>query len=125
MGAPQRQSAEFYVHGEGTETLWDGGERYYVIRNGEMRIHFGEDILRYTEDLLKAGVCSDRVLSALNISSALAETHDLFQIIDSPWFEVVDSSDPTDMGEVYHYLDEAVERAQALDLRMSETTGIL
>ena len=118
MGAPQRQSAEFYVHGEGTETLWDGGERYYVIRNGEMRIHFGDDIIRYTDDLLNAGIGSDRVLSALNISSALAETHDLFLIVDSPWFEVVDSSDPTDMGEVYHDLDEAVERAQVLEARL-------
>jgi len=120
MGTPQRQSAEFYVHGVGTESLWEG-ERYYVIRNGEMRIHFGDEVIRYTDDLLNAGVCSDRVLSALNISSALAETHDLFQIIDSPWYEVVDSSDPTDMGEVYHILDEAVERAQVLEARHSGT----
>lgn len=111
-----RQEAEFYVDCEGTQSLWEG-ERYYVIRNGEMRIHFGDEVIRYTDQLVAAGVGSDKVLSVLNIASGLAETFDLFQIIDSPWFEVVDSTDPTDMGEVYHSLDEAVERGQYLDAR--------
>lgn len=111
-----KQEAEFYVDCEGTQSLWEG-ERYYVIRNGEMRIHMGDEVIRYTDQLISAGIGSDKVLSALNISSGLAETHDLFQVIDSPWFEVVDSSDPTDMGEVYHALDEAVERAQYLEAR--------
>jgi hypothetical protein len=111
-----KQEAEFYVDNEGTQSLWEG-ERYYVIRNGEMRIHLGDEVIRYTDQLVNAGIGSDKVLSALNISSALAETHDLFQIIESPWFEVVDSTDPTDEGEVYHVLDEAVERAQVLEAR--------
>lgn len=119
MNENKRQSAEFWVDSEGTQSLWKG-ERYYVIRNGEMRIHMGDEVIRYTDDLLAAGIGSDKVLSALNISCALAETLDLFQIIDSPWFEVVDSSDPTDMGEVYHELDEAVERAQYLEARHAE-----
>lgn len=109
-----KQEAEFYVDNEGTQTLWEGA-RYYVIRNGEMRIHMGDEVIRYTDQLIAAGIGSDKVLSALNISSGLAETADLFQIIDSPWFEVVDSTDPTDMGEVYHSLDEAVQRAQNLE----------
>lgn len=118
-----RQEAEFYVSGEGTESLWEG-ERYYVIRNGEMRIHMGDEVIRYTDQLLAAGIGSDKVLSALNIASGLAETRDLFEIIHSPWFEVVDSSDPTDEGEVYHSLDEAVERAQVLEARHAGTMSI-
>lgn len=118
-----KQEAEFYVNCEGTESLWEG-ERYYVIRNGEMRIHMGDEVIRYTDQLIAAGIGSDKVLSALNIASGLAETFDLFQVIDSPWFEVVDSSDPTDMGEVYHSLDEAVERAQVLEARHAGTLSI-
>lgn len=109
-----KQSAEFYVNEAGTESLWEG-KRYYVIRNGDMRIHMGEEVIRYTDQLISAGIGSDKVLSALNISSGLAETSHLFEVINSPWFEVVDSSDPTDMGEVYDYLDDAVERAQLLE----------
>ena len=118
-----RQEAEFYVNGEGTESLWEG-ERYYVIRNGEMRIHMGDEVIRYTDQLISAGIGSDKVLSALNISCALAETHELFEIIHSPWFEVVDSSDPCDEGEVYHALDEAVERAQVLEARHAGTMSV-
>ena len=118
-----KQEAEFYVNGEGTESLWEG-ERYYVIRNGEMRIHFGDEVIRYTDQLIAAGIGSDKVLSALNIASGLAETRDLFEVIHSPWFEVVDSEDPTDMGEVYHGLDEAVERAQVLEARHAGTMSI-
>lgn len=112
-----QQDAEFFVTQPGWESVWEG-DVFSVIRNGEMRIHFGDDVIRYTDQLIAAGIGSDRVLSALNISSALAETHDLFQIIDSPWFEVVRNDDPSDMGEVFHTLDEAVERAQNLNLRI-------
>lgn len=114
-----KQSAEFYVNSEGIESLWEG-KRYYVVRNGEMRILMGEDVIRYTDQLERAGVGSDKVLSTLNIACGLAETHDLFQIIDSPWFEVVDSTDPTDEGEVYHSLRDAVERAQILEAQYLE-----
>lgn len=112
-----KQEAEFYVNSADTESLWEG-ERYYVIRNGEMRIHFGDEVIRYTDQLVNAGIGSDKVLSALNIASGLAETLDLFQVIDSPWFEVVDSEDPTDQGEIFHALDDAVERAQVLEARV-------
>lgn len=118
-----KQEAEFYVNSADTESLWEG-ERYYVIRNGEMRIHFGDEVIRYTDQLERAGIGSDRVLSALNIASGLAETTDLFQIIDSPWFEVVDSEDPTDQGEIFHALDDAVERAQILEARVRGEIGI-
>jgi hypothetical protein len=118
-----RQEAEFYVNSGDTESLWEG-ERYYVIRNGEMRIHMGDEIIRYTDQLIAAGIGSDKVLSALNIASGLAETHDLFRVVDSPWFEVVDSEDPTDQGEVFHALDEAVERAQVLEARHAGTLSI-
>lgn len=113
-----QQDAEFFVTQPGWESVWEG-DVFSVIRNGEMRIHFGDDVIRYTDQLIAAGIGSGRVLSALNICSGLAETHDLFQIIDSPWFEVVRNDDfPFDMGEVFHTLDEAVEHAQHLNLRI-------
>lgn len=118
MGAPQL-SPEFHVHGNGVETLWDGGERYYVIRNGEMRILFRDGVIRYTDDLLRAGITND-----VSLEKVINDPEVEFVVVDSPWYEVVDSSDPTDEGEVYFDLDEAVERAQALEARLRGELGV-
>lgn len=102
-----RQDASFYVHGQATESLWEG-DRYAVIRNGELRLVIGDDVCRYTQDLERHGITSDRALENL-----LEGT----EFLENPWFEVVDTDDPTDEGEVYDYLDDAVERAQTLEAR--------
>lgn len=111
-----KQSAEFYVDSADTQSLWEG-ERYYVIRNGEMRIIYNDEIIRYTDQLIAAGITNDETLEKLFSSDELS-------LVDNPWFEVVDSSDPTDDGEVYDTLDDAVERAQHLEARHAGTESI-
>jgi hypothetical protein len=102
-----RQDACFYVNGQATESLWEG-ERYAVIRNGDLRLVLGDDVCRYTQDLERHGIDTD---------SALENLLEGTEFLENPWFEVVDTSDPTDEGEVYDYLDDAVERAQTLEAR--------
>ncbi len=102
-----KQSAEFYVDSADTQSLWEG-ERYYVIRNGEMRIIYNDEIIRYTDQLIAAGITNDETLEKLFSSDELS-------LVDNPWFEVVDSSDPTDDGEVYDTLSDAIERAKELE----------
>ena len=104
-----KQSAEFYVHTADSQSLWEG-DRYYVIRNGEMRICYNDAVIRYTDQLESAGITDDDTLEKLMDSEE-------FDVIDNPWFEVVDGQDPYDDGEVYYTLDEAVERAQHLEAR--------
>lgn len=102
-----KQDASFYVNGQATESLWEG-DRYAVIRNGELRVVIGDDVCRYTQDLQRHGIDTDSALETL-----LEGT----EFIDTPWFEVVDTSDQTDEGEVWDTLDGAVERAQTLEAR--------
>lgn len=114
----KNQSPEFYVNSGDTESLWEG-ERYYVIRNGEMRIHYADSVIRYTDQLQAVGIKTDYALEVVMDTPA-----EEFDVIDNPWFEVVDSADPTDDGEVYYRLDDAVERAQVLEARHAGTLSI-
>jgi ribosomal 30S subunit maturation factor RimM len=119
-----QQDAAFYTMNQGSEVVWDGDEngRWYVLRNGEMRIHYTPDltdtdnvvIVRYTDQLEKIGVLTDADLERF---TDLGEEQFLW--VDNPWFEVVDDKNP-EYGEVYHLLDEAVERAIHLSQRNGE-----
>lgn len=101
-----KQNAEFHVT-DSTDDIWSG-DYYYVIRNGEMRLHYGENVIRYTDQLISAGIIDDDTLDSLIGVGAV-------EMIDNPWFEVVSHKFPDDDGEVFHTLDDAVERAQYLD----------
>lgn len=108
-----RQDPAFYVDGPGQTVVWDGDEsgRFYVARCGEMRILYSpnldsQEVIRYTDDLEAIGVTNDALLEKF---TELGE--EMFCWIHNAWFEVIDSSDEQDLGEVYHALDEAVERA--------------
>lgn len=106
------QSAEFYVYAPGYEMVWADAPRYQVCRNGEMRIidNVREAVYRYTSDLLEAGITTDS-----NIQEVY-ESGD-YEVIDNPWFEVIDIEDSSDEGEVFHNLSEAIERAKELQKR--------
>lgn len=108
-----KQSAEFYTTQPGEESLWKGS-RAYVVRNGEMRINYKGETIRYSDDLERAGIVDDELLSMMNVLYGTAERPDIFEVIDSPWFEVV--SDDDQDGVVFHDLAEAVEYAKQLDL---------
>lgn len=116
-----RQDSAFYTNTAGMEIVWDGDEngRFYVVRNGEMRIHYThedghEDVIRYTDQLERLGVLTDEDLQRF---SDLGEER--FTWVSNSWFELVDNDDPDD-GVVYHELDEAVERAIHLAQRQAD-----
>lgn len=107
-----RQDSAFHTNEVGSEVVWDGDEagRYYVYRVGEMRIHYTDSTgytatLRYTSDLDELGIDTDSKLVEM---SELGEEN--WNWIHNSWFEIVDDQEP-DYGEIYHELDEAVERA--------------
>lgn len=75
-----------------------------------MRIHYTDStgdtrILRYTSDLDEIGIDSDSKLAEM---SELGEEN--WAWVHNSWFEIIDDQEP-DYGEIYHGLDEAVERA--------------
>ena len=104
------QSAEFYTYTPGYEMVWTDSSRYQVCRNGEMRIidNVREAVYCYTTDLLEAGITTDSNLQELYESSD-------YEVIDNPWFELIDIQDPSDEGEVFHNLNEAIDRAKELE----------
>lgn len=116
-----RQDSAFYTNTAGMEIVWDGGKngRFYVVRNGEMRINAITDagvgcIIRYTDQLEAFGITTDEELQAWTDRG-----EPMFTWLNNSWFEVVDNDDPDD-GEVYHELDEAVRRAVDLTQRQAE-----
>lgn len=102
------QSAELWVHEPGYQTVHATNPRFHVIRNGDMRVIRKSDgaILRYTQDLAEAGIDNDEGVDTLYSSVE-------YQVVDNPWFEVIDITDPDD-GEVWDTLDEAIDRANTL-----------
>jgi len=102
-------SAEFYVNAPGYEVVWAEGSRFRVCRNGEMRIrdNVREAVYRYTSDLVEAGITTEDNLQAVYESAD-------YLVVDNPWFEVFDTEDSGDEGEVFHNLFEAIARAKEL-----------
>lgn len=103
------QSAELWVHEPGYQTIHATNPRFHVIRNGDMRVIRKSDgaILRYTQDLVEAGIRDDEGVDTLYSSPN-------YQVVENPWFEVIDTTNPSDEGEVWDTLDEAIARADHL-----------
>ena len=111
-----RQDSSFYTNEAGHELVWQDSEqpRFYVIRNGEMRIHYSPDlesqiVIRYTDQLEGIGVKTDEDLEKFH---ALGE--EMFTWVNNSWFEVMDSKDSEYYSEPYHSLDDAIGQAQVL-----------
>jgi hypothetical protein len=105
----KNHSAEFQVNTPGYEVVWISGSRFQVCRNGDMviRDNVREDVYRYTSDLLEAGITTDADIQEVYES-------DDYLVVANPWFEVFDSEDSGDEGEVFHNLFEAIARAEEL-----------
>jgi hypothetical protein len=109
----ERQESAFYHTADlGPETVWDGNERFYVERCGEMLIVYTDDegeqhILRNTRDLEELGIYTDEALAGYT-----EKGEDKFTWKFNSWFEIWDDNEQIYLeGEVWHELDEAVERA--------------
>jgi hypothetical protein len=109
------QDAAFYVNGAGHEVVWQkNGNRFFVVRNGEMRIHYSPDsenqqVIRYTDQLEAIGVKNDADLEKF---TALGD--EMFYWANNSWFEVWDSEDPDYYSEPYHEFTDAVGQAEVL-----------
>lgn len=103
----ERQSAEFYITCDGPEYVWHG-EKYSVIRNGEMRVEYKGEIIRYTDDLIRAGITTDGELEVLYNMDAIG---------NNPWFEIVESEGEWIWGpeNVHDTLNGAIEMAKAME----------
>ena len=111
-----RQDSAFYTNEAGHEVVWQDAEkpRFYVIRNGEMRIHYSPDlenqiVIRYTDQLEGIGVKTDADLEKFN---ELGD--EMFTWVNNSWFEILDSNDPDYYSEPYHSLDDAIGQAEVL-----------
>jgi hypothetical protein len=109
-----RQDSAFYTNQAGVETVWDylPSPRFYVVRNGEMRIHAikngHEVVIRYTDDLEDLGITNDEELGKWSAKE------EMFEWVNNSWFEVYDSLDPEYYSEPIHSLDEAINFAKEL-----------
>lgn len=111
-----RQDAAFYTYAHDAEQVWpeEGQARFYVIRNGEMRIHYSPDadteiVIRYTDQLEAIGCKSDEDLQRF---SELGDRE--FDWVNNPWFEVIDSKCPEIDFDAVHTLDDAIAIANDL-----------
>lgn len=103
------QDSSFYTNQEGAETIWqEEGNPFFVVRNGEMRINYGDSVLRYTSDLMEAGIDTDQKLIDLMDSEVI-------EFINNSWFEVWNSNETEYYSEVIDELSEAIEHAKELN----------
>jgi len=119
------QDSAFYTNEAGVETVWDAdtNERFYVVRNGEMRIHAihhgHEVVIRYTDQLADIGIKDD---AALAVWSGKGE--EVFDWVNNSWFEVYDSTDTEYYSEPIHSLDEAIDFAKELSAKYGKDTPV-
>lgn len=101
----------FYCWSEGWETLVtvECGDRKFAIgSNGEMRINLPSgDVVRYTEDLLSAGIDTDEKLVKILEDNPEAQ-------VNNNWFEFYEVNTQEDSWEVYETIEEAIEAVKEI-----------
>lgn len=117
---PEQTESAFYCWGSGFEALakvQKGDRTFYVGTNGEMRIDLpNEGVVRYTSDLLEAGIDTDAKLSEL------LESHDW---INNNWFEIYEEGADGEWWEVSDTLEEGIEAARhALDTELTNVSRV-
>lgn len=102
----QKQDACFYVDDSGSQVVWESEDSdFYVIRAGEMRILFDDNIIRYTDQLEKAGITTDKILEHYILEEKLDMVH-------NPWFEVFSRKDSFWCSDPIFEIDEAIDYAK-------------
>ena len=110
------QDSSFYTNQQGAETVWqEDGNPFFVVRNGEMRIHYSPDlenqqVIRYTDQLESIGVKTDKDLQRF---TELGD--EMFTWVNNSWFEVWNSNDTEYYSEPLHEVNEAIEHAKELN----------
>jgi hypothetical protein len=107
-----RQESAFYQADGSPQTVWDGNDRFFVDRVGEMLIIYTDPegevhYLRTTADLEAIGIDTDEKLAEFTDKG-----EEVFCWRNNSWFEIWDDTAQAYLdGEIWHELDEAVDRA--------------
>ena len=113
MSETEKLDSAFYTNGPGTEVVWEQeGCDYYVVRNGEMRIHATRDdgsieVIRYTDQLERFGITNDKELAEWTNKG-----EEVFYWDMNSWFEVYTEKDTEFFSEPIHDLQEAIKFAK-------------
>jgi hypothetical protein len=113
-----RQDSAFYVNSPSAETVWEEkGNRFFVVRNGEMRIHAKKnaddehtEVIRYTDALLNFGIQDE-----FDLLDWQNKGEEVFCWVNNSWFEIWDSEDTDFFSDPIHSLNEAIELAEKLN----------
>lgn len=115
-------SPEFHVWETGQEEVW--GTRtnpFFVIRNGEMRIHARREldgdveIIRYTDQLIRFGIDTDEKLKEW-----LDKGDEYFYVSMNPWYEVLSVNDAEYFSEPIFDAHEAINFSKELQDRYTD-----
>jgi hypothetical protein len=117
---PAQTDSAFYCWGTGFEALakvQKGDRTFYVGSNGEMRIDIpNEGVIRYTVDLIEAGIDTD---------TKLAELLEKQDWINNNWFEIYEEDADGEWWEVCDTLEEGIEAARhALDTELTTVSQV-
>jgi hypothetical protein len=98
-----RQDSAFYVWGDSSEvaSLTYRDQTYTVVCVGQMRIHYREEVIRYTDQLINAGIRNDEDMAKIEVEGG--------EWINNSWFEIFDENTHTFTEEVYHEVKDAIE----------------
>ena len=94
-----QQDPAFYVWDNGSTpiaTIKGNGKTFNVICAGEMRVIYKDEIYRYSDRLMKAGIDNDKQLSELEEKGEL-------EFYNNAWFEFYDTENPDDFNEWVTY----------------------
>ncbi len=98
-----RQDSAFYTWWD-TQAVADltyDEREYRIYCVGEMRIHYKDQVIRYCDDLVNAGIKNDKDLSKIEEEGG--------EWVNNSWFEVYDETNNEYTGEVYHEVRDAIE----------------
>jgi hypothetical protein len=110
--------ASFYVNSPSAETVWEDADspRFFVVRNGEMRIHAKKEVgdehtevIRYTDQLKDFGIYLDSQLEEWTDKG-----EEVFNWVNNSWFEIWDSKDTDYFSDPLFDLNEAIQYAKNL-----------
>jgi hypothetical protein len=98
-----RQDSAFYTwwDTQAVASLTYEDREYSIYCVGEMRIHYKDQVIRYCDDLINAGIKSDKDLAKIDKAGG--------EWINNSWFEVYDEVSNEYTGEVYHTVQDAIE----------------
>lgn len=98
-----RQDSAFYTWNDSNDVaLLTYNEKEYLITCvGEMRVIYNDQIIRYCDDLIGAGIKNDKDLQKIEDSGG--------EWVNNSWFEVYDRQAGEYTMEVYHSVQDAIE----------------